>query len=219
MRTSIRNILLVAFATLASFHVSATTVPHDTIYFYATWQQIFDVEPVAMVVDPVIDAVTPYEVYIETGIDRVNDQILNSYVALSQGDSIWLINCELLREFYDGDVKNLNGFAPFFFDEKSAFIVAPKPLTVKDVLLGNNDGVTTYSAPNYYYIDFLHRSVNRVTHNYLSNLLECYHDLQMRYEGMKDYKKDYVIEDYFFKFIDRLSQDPMQPYILDLVNE
>ena len=38
----------------------------------------------------------------------------------------------------------------------------------------------------------------------------------MRYEGMKDYKKREIIEDYFFKYIDRASQDVMHPYILDL---
>ena len=44
-----------------------------------------------------------------------------------------------------------------------------------------------------------------------------YHDLKVRYEGMKDYKKRYIIEDYFYKYIDRASQDFMRPYILDLV--
>jgi hypothetical protein len=56
-----------------------------------------------------------------------------------------------------------------------------------------------------------------VTHSYLSELLSEYHDLQMRYEGMKDYKKREIIEDYFYKFIDRATEDIMRPYILDLV--
>ena len=59
--------------------------------------------------------------------------------------------------------------------------------------------------------------MRRVNSDYLSELLEDYHDLQMRYEGMKDYKKDYIIEDYFFKYIDRASEDFMHPNILDLV--
>ena len=41
----------------------------------------------------------------------------------------------------------------------------------------------------------------------------------MRYEGMKDYKKQEIIEDYFFRFIDRASSDVMRPYILDLVDD
>jgi hypothetical protein len=70
---------------------------------------------------------------------------------------------------------------------------------------------------SYYYIDFLNHRVKRVTHSYLSELLTDYHDLKVRYEGMKDYKKQYVIEDYFYKYIDRASDDVMHPYILDLV--
>ena len=46
---------------------------------------------------------------------------------------------------------------------------------------------------------------------------EDYHDLQVRYEGMKDYKKPEIIEDYFYKYIDRVTGDFMKPYILDLV--
>ena len=69
----------------------------------------------------------------------------------------------------------------------------------------------------YYYIDFVNREVLRVTPKVLSDLLEDYHDLQMRYEGMKDYKKSEIIEDYFFKYIDRAVNDVMRPSVLDLM--
>ena len=42
-------------------------------------------------------------------------------------------------------------------------------------------------------------------------------DCRKRYEGMKDYKKRNIIEDYFFKFLKRASGDVMHPDILDLV--
>jgi hypothetical protein len=70
---------------------------------------------------------------------------------------------------------------------------------------------------DYYYIDFKNGRVRKVTHNYLSELLEDYHDLQMRFEGMKDYKKRYMVEEFFFRYIERVTDDVMQPYILDLV--
>ncbi len=220
MKTIFRNIILLAFMALASFNASAYTVPHDTIYFYSTWQEILDVQPVAMIIDPVCDAVSPYEIYIETGLDNVNEKIRKDYIALSQGDSLWLINGDYLKRNFGGDAKNINGFSPFFFDEKTAFVVSPRPLNVKDILLGNDvDGMTSYGTPEYYYIDFLNKRVERVTYTYLDKLLEDYRDLQMRYEGMKDYKKSYIIEDYFFKFVDRVSQDIMRPYILDLVDQ
>ena len=216
MKTWIRNFLLLAL-TMASFHAVAVEVPHDTIYFYKTWEQMLYFEPSAYIIDPIIDAFTPYEVYVETGSDDVNKTIEKEYMALSQGDSIWLINSKYLKKNFKGDVKGLDGFIPVFFNEKLAFITGNGPLTVKDVLFGtDSDGVTSYTQA-YYYIDFLNLKVNRLTHGYLSELLETYHDLQMRYEGMKDYKKSYMIEEFFFKFIDRATEDVMQPYILDLM--
>ena len=92
-------------------------------------------------------------------------------------------------------------------------------MSVVDFLFGESEssGVND-GRKEYYYIDFLNRKVLRVTPKVLSGLLEDYHDLQMRYEGMKDYKKSEIIEDYFLKFIERASNDIMRPYILDLVN-
>ena len=40
----------------------------------------------------------------------------------------------------------------------------------------------------------------------------------MRYEGMKDYKKRPIIEDFFFQFVDRATEDLMRPFILDLTD-
>ena len=217
MKTWIRNILLLAL-TMSSVHAVAIEVPHDTVYFYKTWEQMLNIEPSAYIVDPFIDAVTPYEVYVETGVEEVNDNIEKEYIAFSQGDSIWLINSNYLKKNFKGDVKGLDGFIPVFFNDKVAFITGNGPLSVKDILFGtDSDGVTNYTQA-YYYIDFLSLKVNRLTHGYLSELLESYHDLKMRYEGMKDYKQSYMIEEFFFKFIDRATQDVMQPYILDLVH-
>ena len=202
---------------VVSFSARAESVKHDTIYFYKTWEQMLDQTPSAYIIDPVFDVVTPYEVYIETGNDDTNKIIENDYIAFSQGMNIWLINSAYLKQHFQGDVKGLDGFVPVFFNEKVAFITGNGPLTVKDILLGTDpDGYTTYTQA-YYYIDFLKQKVNRITHSYLSELLDDYHDLLMRYEGMKDYKKPYIIEEYFFKYIDRATDDIMRPYILDLV--
>lgn len=195
---------------------TAQTEDLDTIYFYTTWEQMLTFRPEAYLVNPYCDVVTPYEVYIETFDDNINEMIEEKYIAVSQGDSIWLLNSEYLKKNFKGDVKAHQGFVPVYFNEKTAFITSYAPPSVKDILFGNNeDGVTSYNV-NYYYIDFLKQRVTRVTHEYLSQLLEDYRDLKMRFEGMKDYKKQYIIEDYFFKYIDRASEDFMHPDILDL---
>ena len=50
-----------------------------------------------------------------------------------------------------------------------------------------------------YYLDFKNRELLKVDSNVLSGLLEDYHDMQMRYEGMKDYKKYHIISDFFLR--------------------
>ena len=222
MKNSLRNILLVVIAgvsLLAAAQTQPQPQPMDTIYFYRTWEQMLNLDPSAYIVNPVIYVESSVEVYIETGDEDINKMIEDEYIALSQGDSIFLINSDYLKRDFNGDVRVHEGFVPLFFNDKVAYIVSYGPVTVRDVLFGNSgeDGYTNRSI-DYYYIDFLSQKVKRVTHEYLSQLLEDYHDLQMRYEGMKDYKKDYIIEDYFFKFIDRATVDFMHPYILDLVH-
>lgn len=218
MKNRLKFIVLAAIASVSLCATAQNVIMvHDTIYFYKTWEQMLYLQPSAYVVDPIIFAETPYEVYIETGYDEANESIENDYIALSQGDSIFLINSKYVRDFFNGDVKGFSGYIPIFFNDKVAYLTGNGPLTVKDILFGNDsDGVTSYSQA-FYYIDFVNRTVKHVTHSYLSELLTDYHDLKVRYEGMKDYKKRYIIEDYFYKYIDRASQDFMRPYILDLV--
>ena len=208
--------MLVAAIAVFSGHAAAAEATSDTVYFYTSWQQMLDFDAEAYLVNPVYYNVNPYEIYFETGDDRINNMIEEKYIAFSQGDSIWLINGQYLKDNFKGDTKHIDGFAPVYFNDKTAFVVSTGPLGVKDILFGTDrDGVTSYTY-SYYYIDFVNKRVNRVTHEFLSGLLEEFHDLQMRYEGMKDYKKQEIIEEYFFKYIDRASQDFMHPYIVDL---
>lgn len=195
--------------------------PGDSLYifFYDNWDKMLDDQPVAMIVNPGLVVNSPYEVYFDTGDENLDERINKEFIAFSLYDSTWYVNSRYIKRIFDGDVKHIKGFVPLYFNEKTAFVESPGPITVKDVLLGTGvDGVTTRSI-DYYYMDFKNRRLERVTSEYLSRLLEDYHDLQMRYEGTKDYKKDYVIEDYFFKYIDRYTEDLMTPRIVDLVTD
>lgn len=223
MKKPFRNIVLMVVVSWLSLPIMAqseTQIQLDTIYFYKTWMQMLNQDPVAYIVNPAFEIYSPYEIYVNTGEDEINKMIEEDYLAFSQADSIWFLNSEFLKKKkFKGDLNTLNGFVPVYFNEVVAFVTGPAPLTVKDILFGNNeDGVTSYT-PNYFHIDFLNHRVKRVTHSYLSELLEDYHDLQMRYEGMKDYKKMEIIEDFFFKYIDRATEDIMRPSIVDLVDD
>ena len=207
-------IVLMVLAMTSIQAVALTSeMPHDTIYFYNTWEQMFNEEPVIALVDPWIETITPYDVVITTDDSRISERV----VAATLGDSIWLINTHYLRQNFGGDAKKLSDFVPLYFNEKVAFVVSDAAMSVKDILFGPSEDY--YPEGDYFYIDFQNRKVLKVTPAVLSALLEDYHDLQMRYEGMKDYKKRHIIEDYFFKYVDRATQDFMRPTILELVDQ
>ena len=214
MKNRMRNMIVLMVLVMTSIQAVALTseMPHDTIYFYNTWEQMFNEEPVIALVDPWIETITPYDVVITTDDSRISDRV----VAATLGDSIWLINTHYLRQNFGGDAKKLSDFVPLYFNEKVAFVVSDAAMSVKDILFGPSEDY--YPEGDYFYIDFQNRKVLKVTPTVLSALLEDYHDLQMRYEGMKDYKKRHIIEDYFFKYVDRATQDFMRPTILELVD-
>lgn len=190
---------------------------NDTVYFYDTWQQMFNMQPAAMFTTPDAEVYSISEIYIRSDVDSLNDIIQNLHIALSVSDSIWLVNCDYLKKHFKVEYKNIQRYNQVFFTEKAAFFIAYAPLTVIELLNGNTDDTSYQSTVAFYYIDFKNRRVDRVNHKYLSKLLADYHDLQMRYEGMKDYKKPHVIQDFLFRYLDRASEDTMRPSIPDLI--
>ena len=188
---------------------------NDTVYFYDSWQHMLEKQPAMMFAYPDAEVYSIEEIYIRADLDSINDIIENLYIALSVGDSIWLINSDYLKRNFKVDYNNIQRYNPLFFTNKAAFMCTYAPVTLQELIDGEiDDGQETVA---YYYIDFMNRKVERVTHKYMSRLLEDYHDLKMRYEGMKDFKKPYVIEDYLFMYIDRASEDFMRPSIPELI--
>lgn len=220
MKNCLHHIVVMALM-MVSMTVWADEQPRDTVYFYDTWEQMLNHEPSVMLLSPVIEAETPYAIDIYT---TSNDYHLYKHMTAAIGDSIWLMSSEYLKKFNNnGDANRLDGFKfiPVFFNEKIAFLTYVgygDNLGLKDILFGDSREFEDYAdVVDYYYIDFFNNRLVRVTPEGLIGLLEDYHDLLVRYEGMKDYKKRPIIEDFFFQFVDRATADPMRPYILDLV--
>ena len=202
-----------------SLHMAAQSQERDTVFFYDSWGDMFDVSPSGMIISPIIECETPYAVDIFTTTD---DYRLYKHLAATIGDSIWLVSSHYLMQNFKGDIRHINyKFMPVFFNDKIAFfyyVGYGQNLSVKSLLLGEGD-VDYSEIVDVYYIDFLKHTVRKVTPEVLSELLEDYHDLKMRYEGLKDYKKREIIFDYFNKYVERATDDIMRPYILDLVKE
>ena len=69
-----------------------------------------------------VTADTPYRIFIDIWNGNVfgGNLYINSSVAATLGDSIWLINAEYLKRNFTGDVKHLEGFSPLFFNENES---------------------------------------------------------------------------------------------------
>ena len=217
MQTLSRHLIILLLA-MVSLNVQAVDEAYDTVYFYDTWEQMLSMTPSSMLVSPVVEVVNPYEIDIYTTTD---DYRLYDHLAATLGDSIWLISTVYLQMNFAGDSHYLcQGrlrYIPVFFSKKVAYLTCVNygnPISPKEIQFDKQGNVVM----NYYYLDFRQRKVRLVTPDVLSELLDDYHDLQMRYEGMKDYKKPEIIEDYFMKFVDQASEDLMRPFILDLTN-
>ena len=219
-RIRLHSILSVVIAML-SINSIAAGESQDTVLFYNTWEQMLNQAPAAVIINPIIETRTPFELYVDACNDDVNEKINYKHIALSLGDSIWLLNSNYLKQKFEGDTKKLNGYVPVYFNDKVAYVTYAASddwsVSLNDYLFGevSYDGASK-KVVDYCYIDFMRHKVLKVDHSVLSSLLDGYHDLLMRYEGMKEYKNPDIIEDYFLKYVDRATEDIMRPKIVDL---
>ena len=218
MKTWLKYIMTMVLAASCAFHSVAYDSPkNDTVYLYNSWEQMLFMEPMAMLINPEIVAYSPFSVNILTTDEEVIKQVSEEgHMAISIGDSIWLASSDYIKHEFKGDVKAFDGYVPLFFTDKVAYMTYPDGSSLMEILFGTDEsyGIEKIS---YFIIDFENKSVKKLTHKYLSELLEGYHDLKMRYEGMKDYKKSEIIEYFFFQYINRVDQDIFKPYIIDIV--
>lgn len=198
---------MIAVFTVIALHAMAVDEPHDTVYFFDSWERIMADQPEAIFVDPYISIIPPYyyDWYFSMSDRRMNRLIRDRFVAASLEDK-WLISRKYLVKNFGWHSGEPGSYVPFYFNDKVAYVDYEHP--VFDNL-----------ERNFYYIDFKDRKMRKVTASLLSELLEewGYLDLKMRFEGSKDFKKPEIVGYYFFQFIDRATYDPAYPSILDIM--
>ena len=199
MKTWLKYISMVAVA-LIGFNSTA----NGKVLFFDTWNQVFNLESVGYVFDKSIIMESPFELYFLNERGDYNDTYIEDHMVALWNDTTWLINSKYLKKNFSGDGGMMRGFVPFYFNKRVAYAVY-MPF------------VDSYYNVEFYYIDFQNVEVRKVSHKYLLDLLKDYPDLRMRYEGMKDNKKHPIMEEYFFQYIDRATDDIMRPCILDLI--
>ena len=81
-----------------------------------------------------------------------------------------------------------------------------------------NVGDYGYVDVPHFVLDLDNKEVFLVDRNYLMFLLERYPDMKHRYEMMQDQNEFYMINQFFWDYVERLSQDPYAP-VLGVIGE
>lgn len=206
MKTIFRLIAVMAFCwALHPMQAQDTSQHHDTLCIYQSWEAIFDRIPDQVLLDPYIEEISPYDIYFEAGDERADQMLKEESVAVTLGDSLWFVNSNWLHENFGGDSRKMDDWVPLYYTAKIAFVQWE----------GLNFFGLTNDYADIYLIDFDEAKVSKVDYKLLTTLLDRYPDLQRRYVTMKDFKKNHIIQHYFFEYIERLNSDPTVPWIID----
>ena len=240
MRINLFNIIVVAIlATMGATTVNAqfyTSRKHDsgndTLKVYNSWKSLFFNGPDTVAINPNIEIASPFNFKFkptEKDSKPLRKMIEKQSVVTSIGDSVWLLNSQYIKDSLQGEYHRIfENFVPLFFNEKMAFTqfipteISYLPIEIEDfegVIAGvgryglYNVGDYGYVAVPHFMIDFASKSINLVDRNYLLFLLERYPDMKRRYEMMQDQNEFYMINQFFWDYIERAERDPYFPKI------
>lgn len=204
----------------------------DTLWVYNSWNSLFYEGPDTMAVNPNVEYYSPFNIKFK--VTEKDNKILKKIVektsvVASIGDSVWMINSHYLRDSLSGPYNRVfENYVPLYFNEKIAFVqfinteISYLPYEI-DTFEGLWAGVGRYGifdagdygyvAVPHFVIDFSSKSLNLVDRNYLLFLLERYPDMKRRYEMMEDQNEYYMINQFFWDYVERISSDPTAPYL------
>ena len=210
----------------------------DTLKVYNSWQSLFFNEPDTVAVNPNVEIYSPFKFKFkptEKDSKPLRKMIEKQSLALSIGDSVWFINSRYLKDSIGGGYNEIfEDYVPLYFNEKIAFVqfiiteISYLPIQIENfigVVAGvGRDGIFNagdygYVAVPHFVIDFDNNQVFLVDRNYLLYLLERYPDMKRRYEMMQDQYEFYMINEFFWDYVERLEQDPYAPVLKMLRSE
>lgn len=223
------TLLCASFATSMAQDSVATTQPvaNDTVYFYNSWAAMLAHKPDFAYAGNLVFGNNEYEMELWAQQEQAQKNIEETAIAACVGDSLWLVNANYLLSHFKSKYSDFKNYIPLYFSAKVAFVRywTDYPIKCKVRPMINFDGeevmepVLLHNGETpIYIIDFSTKTICKLDHKLLTQLLEPYPELQRRYLGMKRHKDTEIIEFFFEKYLNKLNSDPMTPKILDFEN-
>ena len=206
----------------------------DTLMVYNSWHSLFYEGRDTVAINPNIEIYSPFQYKFkptEKSHKPLSKMIEKQSVAVSIGDSVWLVNSKYLKDSLQGVYnKYFNDYLPLYFSEKIAFFqYVPTEIEYLECEIDNFQNLEHYVGVGrssvleypggvvdvaHFVIDLAQKNVNLVDGKYLLFLLERYPDMKRRFEMMQGQNEYYLINEFFWDYVDRISEDPFAPDIV-----
>ena len=201
----------------------------DTLYVYNSWESLYFNGPDTVAINPNIEIYSPFKYKFkptEKDNKALKKMIEKQSLIISIADSVWFVNSRYLKDNFAGYYnKYFEEYMPLFFNEKILFFqFLPTEISYLYTEVDNFEGVAYYAgvgregvydlgeygliAVPHFIIDLGNKAVFLVDKELLLLLLEQYPDLKRRYEMMGDQDELYMVNEFFWEYVDRISRDP-----------
>lgn len=199
----------------------------DTLMVYNSWKSVFLDGPDTVAINPNVEIYSPFQYKFKpTEKDRkpLSKMIDKQAVAVAIGDSVWLVNSKYLRDSLAGPYnKYFEDYLPLYFNEKIIFFqYLATEISYLIAEIDNFDGLEYYVGVGrssvldfgagvadvvHFVIDIDSKTVYLVDRDYLLFLLERYPDMKRRFEMMQGQNEFYLINQFFWDYVDRLDRE------------
>lgn len=218
-----RYILIACLAlVLPVLKVKADSI-RDSLEVYYTWDAVLHGTPDSVLhqVEVEVGSLYDYSFDSDENDSAMRNLLKDKALAVRLGDERWLINSDRLKREYKGECKRFRHYVPLYFSAEIKFVqwqssgvkLGGELLNTMvagffgfDPGIGVGDYERGKVAP-FYLLDNNDMQVKKVDNKLLENLLDAYPDLQRRYLQMHDSKEQYMVNDFFLDYVERLISD------------
>lgn len=205
----------------------------DSLMVYNSWRSLYYTGPDTVAVNPNVDVYSPFHYKFkptEKSNKQLKKMIEKTSPVVAIGDTVWFVNARFLRDSLNGAYNRLlEDYLPLYFNDKIIFFqFIPTDISYLYTEIDSFEGLDTYAGVGrssvleydggiadvaHFVVDLENKTVFLVDKTYLLYLLDFYPDMKRRFEMMQDQNEFYLINEFFWDFVDRISRDPYYPQI------